>query len=100
MQRRRLFAGDDRTGLINLRLAQQGTGIGYSRLLQFILENGTRIACAILYRKGQRQWVGALCQAPGQREAVEIARHHVQLAILRIRGAFCEGTNWLNIVTG
>ena len=58
MQRRRLFAGDDRAGLVDLRLTKQGTGIGYSRLFQLIFQNGACIACAILYCKGQRQRIG------------------------------------------
>ena len=88
MQRRRLFAGDDRAGLVDLRLAKQRAGVGYARLFQFIFQNCTRIACTILYRKGQRQRIGALRQAAGKREAVKIPWHDVQLTILRIRGAF------------
>ena len=37
VQRCRLFAGDNRAGLINLRLAEQGTGIGDPSLFQFVL---------------------------------------------------------------
>ena len=93
MQRRRLFAGDDRAGLVDLRLAEQRTGVANACLLQFILQNGARVARAILYRKGQRQGIGALGQTAGERETVKIARHHVQFAILGIRGAFGQRTH-------
>ena len=88
MQWRGLFAGNHRAWLIHLRLAQQRSGVGYARLLQFIFKNGTGITCAILNGKGQREWIGPLGQAAGERIAVEIARYHVQLAILCLRGAF------------
>lgn len=86
--------------LIYLRLAQQRSGVGYARLLQFIFKNGTGIASAILNGEGQREGIGPLGQAAGERIAVEIARYHVQLAILRLRGTFRQRPHWLNIVTG
>ena len=88
MQWRGLFAGNHRAWLIYLRLAQQRSGVGYARLLQFIFKNGTGIASAILNGEGQREGIGPLGQAAGERIAVEIARYHVQLAILRLRGTF------------
>ena len=93
MQRRRLFARDDRAGLVDLRLTKQGAGIGYSRLFQLIFQNGACIACAILYRKGQRQRIGALRQAAGEREAVKVAWHHIQFAILGIGGTLGQRAN-------
>ncbi|CNU12295.1 Uncharacterised protein [Salmonella enterica subsp. enterica serovar Bovismorbificans] len=60
MQWRRLFTGDDRSGLVNLRLAQQRAAVSYPGLFQFLLEERARVAGAVLNSKGQRQRVGAL----------------------------------------
>ena len=97
MQWRGLFAGDHRAWLIHLRLAQQRSGVGYARLLQFIFKNGTGIARAILNGEGQREGIGPLGQAAGERIAIGTTSSSQYCASGE---PFASVRTWLNIVTG
>lgn len=52
---------------------------------QLGFEDRSGVAGAILNGEGQRQRLATLRQAAGESIAIEIARHHVELAILRFR---------------
>lgn len=59
--------------------------VGDPRTGQLGFEDRSGIAGAILNGEGQRQRLATLRQAAGESIAIEIARHHVELAILRFR---------------
>ena len=85
MQRSRLAGCQHGAGLIGQRLAQQRAAVGDPRTGQLGFEDRSGVAGAILNGEGQRQRLATLRQAAGESIAIEIARHHVELAILRFR---------------
>ncbi len=93
MQRRGLGRCQHGTRFGDLRLSHQMPAIVNLRRPQFRLEDFASPGRAILHRKCQRQRFRALAHTAREGVAVQLARHHIQLAILPFAAVAANGAH-------